>query len=361
MGKIASALSLFVTSALLLTTSGCAAPNTGSGSLQVAATTTQLQDFVQQIGKDKVTVTGLLKPGASAHSFDPSPADLKALASAKILIVNGAGLDDFVHNALEAAGFNGKIVTAAAEIDLAEAAHITAEARQNSTNTANPHAAHSHAEDTTSKHSHGSEHDHEANTSSYDPHIWTSLKFAQQMLNPITQALSAADPANAAYFEANAAAYAAQLKALDSWLGEQFAQVSAEKKKFVSTHNALLYFLHDYDIKFVGSIIPSFEDNAEPSAAEIAQLVAGIKTQKVPAVFLESSSSPRLNNMVAQEAGVPVITEPIYADSLAASGAASNYLGATLANARTMLNAWGYSTEVPAQLQQTLQLEQNNE
>lgn len=343
------------TAAALVLAAGCsndaAAPGAESASgLQVAATTTQLQDFVHNIGGDKVQVTGLLKPGSSAHSFDPSPADLKALAAADILLVNGAGLDDFIHSAVEASGFKGEIVTVADGVDLAEAAEITAAARGGAIH--NPaDASHDHSVDHDAEHDHGTHHAHGAN-GTIDPHIWTSPRYANAMLQPIAQALAAADSENAEFYRQNAAAYGAKLVALDEWLGNSFGQVDPAKKKFVSTHNALLYFLHDYQITYVGSVIPSFEDNAEPSAAELKTLVENIKAAGVPAIFVESSNSPRLNSTVAKEAGIPVVSDPIYADSLAAEGEASTYIGATISNARTMLTAWGYElSEPPAELQ----------
>lgn len=322
-----------LTLAVIIGAAACA-PSTreraAGDKIRVAATTTQLQDFVQQIGAEHIELTRLLKPGASAHSFDPSPADLHALSRADILVVNGAGLDDFIHKAVEASGFKGKIVTAADGIDLTEAAEITEKMR---------------AGGGTADHAHGAD-------SAIDPHIWTAPRYAAKMLQPITAALTQADSANAATYTANSQKYADKLKALDGFLKQQFTQVPVAKKQFVSTHSALLYFLHDYQIRFIGSVIPGFEDNAEPSAAEIKQLVANIKKYQVPAVFIESSSSDRLNNTVAKEAGVLVVTAPIYADSLAQDGDAASYIGATLANARTMLTAWGAQMgEVPSTVQ----------
>ena len=111
----------------------------------------------------------------------------------------------------------------------------------------------------------------------------------------------------------------------------------------VTGHDSLSYYLHDYDIAFAGSILPSFEDNAEPSATEIDALVARIKQLGVPAIFVESSMSPKLARTIAREAGVQVIdAESLYADALGPAGSgADTYLDATAHNTRVILEAWG--------------------
>ena len=121
----------------------------------------------------------------------------------------------------------------------------------------------------------------------------------------------------------------------------------------VSGHDSLRYYLHDYGIAFAGSLLPSFEDNAEPSAAEIDELVATIRERGVKAVFVESSMSPKLAQTVAAEAGVTVVdADALYTDSLAADGEGSTYLGATIRNTITILEAWGVTPDpLPAELE----------
>jgi ABC-type Zn uptake system ZnuABC Zn-binding protein ZnuA len=352
---------------------GSGAADAGSDRLKVVATTTQLTDFAQQVGGDDIDLTGLLAPGGSAHHFDPTPADLLALGEADVLIVNGAGLETFIDSAVEASGFDGEIITASEGIDLEEAEAITAEggeahdhdheaeaehadehdhAEEDHDHAEDEHAAeedHDHAEE-----EHAAEDDHDHDHGSVNPHIWTSPRNAAGMVSLISGDLSRIDPAHADAYTERADAYVAQLDELDAWISAQFERVPAEERVLVSGHDSLRYYLHDYGIEFAGSILPSFEDNAEPSAADIDALVASIREHGVKAVFVESSMSPKLAQTIAKEAGVQVVdAESLYADSLGAPGSdGDTYLGATEHNTRVILEAWGAEIDqLPANLQ----------
>lgn len=332
----------------------------GSGdALRVVATTTQLADFAAIVGGDDIELTGLLSLGASAHHFDPTPADLLALGSADVLIINGAGLETFIDSAVEASGFDGLLIEAGEGVDLVLAGEITREALDASEHTHDDHAHdeadhdhadhdhadaadHDHAEDDHAEHAHDhGDHDH----GDLNPHLWTSPRFAADMVHEIAEGLGEADPPHATQYDERAHAYMAQLAALDEWIGAQFAAVPADERVLVSGHDSLRYYLHDYGIAFAGSILPSFEDNAEPSAAEIEALVSAIAERGVQAIFVESSMSPKLAETVGREAGVTVVSESaLYADSLGAAGSgAENYIDATVHNTTTILEAWGYT------------------
>ncbi|UOR01409.1 metal ABC transporter substrate-binding protein [Leucobacter allii] len=350
--------------ALLALTSCSSAGASGGGdggggdSLKVVATTTQLTDFARELGGDDIALTGLLQAGASAHHFDPSPADLLALGEADVLIVNGAGLETFVDDAVESSGFDGEIITAADGIDLDAARAVTAEGG----GAADEHEDHDHAEhddhdaeaeaeDAHDDHDHA-EHDHDHGD--LNPHIWTSPANAEGMVAEIADGLAAADPAHADAYAERAEAYTARLAELDDWVAAQFDRVPAAERVLVSGHDSLRYYLHDYGIAFAGSILPSFEDNAEPSAADIDALVAEIEAQGVRAIFVESSMSPKLAQTIAEEAGVEVVdAETLYADSLgAADSDGATYLDATVHNTRVILEAWGAQADpVPDSLQ----------
>ena len=325
--------------AAALVLSACSPGSTGAdgdGKLSVVATTTQLADFAREVGGDHVKVTGLLTAGASAHHFDPSQKDLLALGGADVLIVNGAGLEGFVDAAVKASGFTGETITAADGVDLDEARHITEEGEEE---------GHDHADE--HDHDHADEHDHDEEDGhdhgDINPHLWTSVRISSDMVGEIAKGLAAADPANAADYTARAEAYQKRLAALDEWIGAQFDRVPASERILVTGHDSLRYYLHDYDIAFAGSIMPSFEDNAEPSAAAIDELIAEIKEHGVKAIFVESSMSPKLAETIAKEAGITVVkADSLYADSLGVAGSgAENYIDATVHNTRLILEAWG--------------------
>lgn len=327
--------------------------------LRVVATTTQLADFAAIVGGDDIELTGLLPLGGSAHHFDPTPADLLALGSADVLIVNGAGLETFIESAVDASGFDGLLIEAGEGVDLVLAGEITQEALDASEHAHDEHehdhdeAHHDHADDDHADHDHADHahdhgdhaHDHDHDHGDLNPHLWTSPRFAADMVHEIAEGLGEADPPHATQYDERAHAYMAQLAELDEWIAAQFAAVPADERVLVSGHDSLRYYLHDYGIAFAGSILPSFEDNAEPSAAEIEVLVAAIAERGVQAIFVESSMSPKLAETVGREAGVTVVSESaLYADSLGAPGSgAENYIDATVHNTATILEAWGYT------------------
>lgn len=337
----AGTTALAAVAAVVLGLSACSAGDAaagpgGSGNaegrLRVVATTTQLGDFARQVGHDDISLTTLLGSGTSAHQFDPSPAHLLALSQADVLIVNGAGLEGFIDNAIEASGFHGRIITAADGIDLEEAQHITSEV--------------AHALESADDH----DHDH----GDVNPHLWTSPRFAAGMVSEIARGFAAADAAHAADYESRAASYASQLDLLDEWIAAQFAGVPVNERLFVSGHDALLYYLHDYEITFVGALLPSFDDNAEPSVAEVDALIRVIKDRGVRAIFTESSINPKLAQTVAEATGVRWVSgeEALYVDALGAKGSGTDtYLGATVHNTRAILEAWGVTpASLPVEL-----------
>lgn len=364
------AVALAGAAALTLTACTGAANGAGAGTdgeaLRVVATTTQLADFAANVGGDDIELTGLMTAGGSAHHFDPSPADLLALGQADALIVNGGGLELFIDSAVEASGFDGVVIDASEGIDLEEAEAITQEAAHEadeSDHAHDDHADHDHDHADADAHDHADEADHDHDSADHDhadhdhgpvnPHFWTAPRYAVGMVEAIEQGLADADEAHAEAFAERADAYIAKLEALDAWAAEQFAQVPADDRMMVSGHDSLRYYLHDYEIEFAGSILPSFEDNAEPSAAELDDLIETIRERGVPAIFVEASMSPKQAEAIARESGAKVVSaDTLFTDSTGPEGSgAETYVDATVHNTRVILEAWGVTPEdLPAEL-----------
>ncbi len=289
----------------------CSVPaDTGQG-LTVVATTTQVTEFTTTIVGTAGSVTGLIQPNQSAHSFDPSAKQLLMLSQADAVVINGADLEPWLKDALSAANFTGTVIDASTGIPLIES----------------------------------------------DPHVWTAPINAQQMVTNIQtglDGLSGITPAQKKTFATNADAYNQQLTALDEWIVANLAQVPADQRLLVTNHDAFTYFVDAYGINFLGSIIPSFDDNAEPSAAEIDALIALIKQSGAKAVFSEASISPKLAKTIASEAGVKVYSgdNALYSDSLGVTGSdGETYIKATIHNVTMLMNAWGYPVlPLPAEL-----------
>ncbi|WP_104083431.1 metal ABC transporter substrate-binding protein [Cryobacterium sp. Y11] len=338
---------LFASAALAL--SGCSAGTTasadsGADDLKVVATMTQVADFTRNVIGDasNVTLTQLIQPNQSAHSYDPSASDLTTLGAADVLVINGVGLEEWLDDAIAASGFDGVTIDGDTGITIAEIG------------AGEEHAEDEHAEDEHAEDEHAEEEDAHAHEGG-DPHIWTDVHNAETIVQTITDGLANADSDNAATFEANAAAYTAQLTALDEWIRTNVDTVPESERLLVSNHDALGYFTAAYHIDYVGSVIPSFDDNAEPSAAEIDSLVAAITAVGVKAVFSEASISAKTAETIATEAGVTVYSgdDALYVDSLGpAESDGDTYIKAQLHNTTLMLESWGVTpSTLPANLQ----------
>jgi ABC-type Zn uptake system ZnuABC Zn-binding protein ZnuA len=289
----------------------------GAARLAVVATTTQLADFARNVGGDRVQVTGLLKANVDAHDYEPSPADLDAIARADVLLENGVGLEAWLAGAIEASGFRGERVDTSKGVALLTAVE-EAEAE--------PAGEHATEQDAGSGHSD-------------NPHIWQSPANAKVMVRNIQQAFSRADASGAATYEANGDRYAKRLDQLDAEIAGQIDKLP--NKRLVTNHDAFSYYVQRYHLEFVGSIIPSFDTSAELSAREVNDLVAKIRATGVKAIFSETSLPPETAQTIASEAGVKVVTgeDALYGDSLGPAGSdGATYIDAMRHNTRTIVD-----------------------
>jgi len=245
----------------------------------VVATTTQVADFARVVGGDRVRVTNLIKPNVDAHDYEPSPADIDAIARADVVLQNGVGLEEWLDDTIQSSGFQGPVVDTSQGVAL--------------------------------RRDEGGER---------DPHIWQNPRNAALMAANVERALAAAEPAAAAGFAANLAAYTRELEALDAEVARQTESLA--NKKLVTNHDALGYYIDRYGLELVGSVIPSSDTSAELSGRDIRDLVARIKATGVKAVFTEASLPPKTAETIAGEAGVKVVggEDALYGDSLGPAG-----------------------------------------
>lgn len=304
--------------AMALVLSGCAAAasDTASGGeqLEIVATTTQLADITREVVGDQARVTSLLQPGASAHSFDPGPALLEALGSADLLVVNGAGLESWLDSTVEASGFAGTLVDTSEAIEL-----MPAEAPSDDAGAATSAA-----------------------TSAFDPHVWHDPANAITQAETIRDAVIAADPG--VDIDASATAYIERLTELERWMRASIEQVPVEERLLVMTHDTFRYFARAFDVRIVGTVLPSVDDTAEASAAHIDRLVADIRESGARVVFSENSIDPQLAATIAREAGVELRQgeDALAADALGVEGSPTGtYIGSQIHNTTAFVTAWG--------------------
>ncbi|MDO9564269.1 MAG: zinc ABC transporter substrate-binding protein [Bradyrhizobium sp.] len=263
--------------------------------LNVVATFSILGDFVQNVGGDRVSVTTLVGPDGDAHVYTPAPADARKVADAKLVIVNGLDFEGWLSRLVKSSGKKATIITATGGIA--------------------PRKLGSHA----------------------DPHAWQSVANAKIYVANIRDALAAADPAGAEAYRANAANYLAKLDALDSEVRAAVAQIPQDRRKVISTHEAFGYFASAYGIEFVAPLGVSTESAA--SARAVARIITQIRTQKIPAVFLENISDSRLIRRISAETGAKV-GGTLYSDSLTGEkGDAPTYIDMVRHNIKALTSA----------------------
>ncbi|MEU6207768.1 metal ABC transporter substrate-binding protein [Micromonospora musae] len=285
--------------------------------LAVVATTPEVADFVRNIGGNDVTVTQIIKPNVDPHDYEPTPADIQAISNAAIVVKSGVGLEKWLDQTIESAGFKGSVVDSSQGVALREGGHEEGESGQEE-----------------------SEHEGEE----HDPHIWHNPLNAKTMVANIEKGLAAADPAHAAAFAGNLKNYSAQLDKLDADNEAAFAKIPADQRKLVTNHDAFGYYIDRYKLQFVGSVIPSLDTSAELSAQQLNDLVAKIKATGTKAIFAESSLPPKSAEAIANQAGVKVISgeDALFGDSLGAEGTPEGtYLGAEQHNTQVIVAGLG--------------------
>jgi zinc/manganese transport system substrate-binding protein len=261
----------------------------------VVASFSILGDFVKNVGGDRVDVATLVGPNGDVHVYDPAPSDAKKIAGAKLLVINGLGLEGWLPRLLQSSGSKAPVVTATKGVAALKAG------------------------------------------SDADPHAWQSVANAKIYVANISDALVAADPADAELFRANAQAYLAKLDGLDREVREQVAKIPPLRRRMISTHNAFGYLASAYGIQFIAPSGVSTE--SEASARDIARIITQIKSEKIPAIFLENVSDDRLIRRISAETGARV-GGTLYSDSLTGEkGDAPTYIELVRHNIKALTSA----------------------
>ncbi len=254
-----------------------------------------LGDFVKNVGGERVSVTTLVGPDGDVHVYTPAPADAKKIADAKLLVINGLGLEGWLPRLVQSSGGKATLVTASQGITPLKIG------------------------------------------SDADPHAWQSVANAKIYVANIRDALVAADPPRAGIYRDNADRYLAKLDALDRDVRAAVAQIPEGHRKVISTHDAFGYFAAAYGIEFIAPQGVSTE--SEASARDIAAIITQIKASKIPAVFLENISDPRLMRRISTETGAR-IGGTLYSDSLTGEkGDAPTYIDMVRHNIKALTSA----------------------
>lgn len=259
--------------------------------LQVVASFSILADWVRSLAPWAM-VSSLIGSDADAHAYEPTPADVRRLAQADLIVINGLQFEGWIERMLAASGTRAAVVVATRGIEPRRVGPAA------------------------------------------DPHVWHSLAHAAHCVGEIAAALAAARAARAAEIAQRVADYRARLQALDQEAHAAFDPLPADQRCIATAHDAFGYLAADYDLRIVP--VQGVGAEAEPSAARLASLVRMLRAARVRALFVEPRRSSRLVEQLARETGVAV-GGTLYADALsAAGGPADTYLHLMQHNLRTL-------------------------
>ena len=238
--------------------------------MPVIATFSVVGDLVKNVGGDRIELGTLVGSNADSHVYAPTPADAKRVGAAKVVFINGLGFEGWITRLIKASGTKAPTVTVSKGIKTRKM-----------------------EED---DHGHG----HKAT----DPHAWQSVANAKIYVANIRDGLVAADPDGKSAYEANAGAYLAKLDALEAEVKAVIGKIPADRRRIITSHDAFGYFGAAYGIEFIAPTGVSTE--AAVSARDVAKIIAQIRKQKIPAVFMENVTDPRMMEQIAKESGAKI-------------------------------------------------------
>ena len=245
------------------------------GDPKVVAVNGTLADIAQEIAGDRVDIDVLIPPGADPHTFQPTPRDVAKIADSKMLIANGAGLEEWLQEVIDNAGGQSMLIIAADGLP-------------------------------------------ESGDRPGDPHFWLDPIYVIHYARQIRDGFIELDPTGEPVYVQNTDAFIAQLEDLDEWIRQQVTTISPEKRLLVTNHESFGYFADRYGFVIVGTIIPSVSTGSSPTAQQMVALVESIKATNTGAIFLEAGSNADLAQQLAEEAGINVIvdlhTQPLNPD-----------------------------------------------
>ncbi|MEL7526460.1 MAG: metal ABC transporter substrate-binding protein [Pseudomonadota bacterium] len=274
-----------------------ALPANAHDDVKVVASFSILGDMVEQVVGDHADVTTIVGPDADAHVYQPSVADARAVAEADVIFVNGLGFETWSDTLISESGTEATV-------------HIATEG-------VTPVMV-----------------DGET-----DPHAWNSLSNGVIYVRNVADAMSEAMPDHAGDFKANAEAYIAKLEALDRETRTRLAALPEDRRTVVTAHDAFGYLADAYGLTFLAPV--GIDTEAEPSARDLAVLIAQLKEQGAAALFVENITSPALVQQISNETGIE-IGGRLFSDALSERGGpATSYLAMFQHNLGTLLDALG--------------------
>jgi manganese/iron transport system substrate-binding protein len=281
--------------------SGAAAQGRDGRPLRVVTTFTVIQDIAQNVAGTAAIVESITKPGAEIHDYQPTPLDVVKAQQADLVLWNGMGLERWFERFFDnVKGVESAVVTEGiAPVSIAEGPY----------------------------------------NGKPNPHAWMSPSNALVYVVNIRRALSNADPANAAVYASNAAAYTEQIKALDEPLRKRLAAIPEGQRWLVTSEGAFSYLARDYNLRELYLWPINADEQATPK--QVRRVIDEVRKNKIPVVFSESTISDKPARQVAKETGARY-GGVLYVDSLSdARGPVPTYLDLLKVTVETIAKGFG--------------------
>ncbi len=290
---------------------GCAAGggDAADGEVNVVTTVSPITNIAQNVGGDRVRITGIVPEGENSHEFEPSPGDARVMAEADVVFVNGLHLEQPTIELAETNVRDGVEIVKLGELTIARAEYIF-------------------------------DFSFPKQEGDPNPHLWTNPKYARRYAEIIRDKLSALDPDGTQTYRRNFDEFSSRIDALDAAVRTVTATVPPEKRKLLTYHDSFPYFAREYGWTIIGAIQPA--DFSEPSPREVARLIDQIRREKVPAIFgSEVFASPVLEQ-IAKDTGARYVDD-LRDDDLPghAGDRDHSYIGLMVFDYKTFMRALG--------------------
>ena len=266
--------------------------------LRVSTFSTILTEIAEQIGGDKVQVTGHVKVGIDPHDFEPKPTDLMIVAKADVILLSAKHMEGYVEKLKESTGTKGELVKVGdgfKSLKMASNDDLEREVE--------------------------------------DPHWWHSLANMGMAARGVRDAFIRARPNAAEAFRANAIDYLQRLDSLKKWAGSELAKLPRDQRKLVTSHDAFQYFAKENG--FTVYAIEGISSSDQPSSKKVAQIIATVKAQGVKSIFSENIENPKVMVAITRETGAK-LGGKLFADGLGENDAAT-YAGMYRHNVMTIV------------------------
>lgn len=280
----------------------CVLPLRAEQPLKISSFSTVLSELATRVGGEAVQVYAHVKPGSDPHDFEPRPADLKRVSEADLVLLSAKHMEGYVGKLSEASGGRARFLEVGAQLP---SLWLRTEGTDGKA------------------------------LKEEDPHWWHSVENTRRAAKVVRDALGELRPQQRELFQKNAAAYVAELGELQKWARQRIAELPRDKRKLVTSHDALQYFAKEYG--FTVHPVEGLTPSEQPASRQVAELLMTIKNQRVKAVFSEDTVNPKVIKQITSETGA-VMGGQLWVDGLG-TGEAATYPGMFRHNVNTIVEA----------------------